>query len=142
MNSIHSICHELWYRRDPSGWRRSLLLAMIPPSWAYGAATALRNHRYDSGAVRAERLPRPVISIGNITVGGTGKTPMAILVARGLLARGFHCRPHTVVAEGGLGACSPLIRSDGRGDLGNITASRHSRDKQNKKAPFHRGKGL
>ena len=113
MNSIHSICHELWYRRDPSGWRRSLLLAMIPPSWAYGAATALRNRRYDSGAVRAERLPRPVVSIGNITVGGTGKTPMAILVARGLLARGFH---PAVLSRGygGRRSGSGNVVSDGR----------------------------
>ena len=113
MNSIHSICHELWYHRKPGGWRRFLLTAMLPISWAYGAATERRNRRFDSGAVRAERLPRPVVSIGNITVGGTGKTPMAILVARGLLARGF--RPAVLSrGYGGRRSGSGNVVSDGR----------------------------
>jgi len=42
----------------------------------YASATILRNRLYDAGAFAARRLSRPVISIGNITTGGTGKTPM------------------------------------------------------------------
>lgn len=55
---------------------------------AYTAAVALRNAKFDAGhGVR--RLPVPVISVGNLTTGGTGKTPMVAWVARTLLAHGL-----------------------------------------------------
>jgi tetraacyldisaccharide 4'-kinase len=44
---------------------------------------------YKRGWCRTQRLPRPVISVGNLTVGGTGKTPIVIYVLQRLLARGF-----------------------------------------------------
>jgi len=50
---------------------------------------ALRNQLYDRGILKQVKLPCPVISIGNITAGGTGKTPMTVLTANGLKARGF-----------------------------------------------------
>jgi len=113
MSAIHSICHDFWYRREPRGWQRSLLLALLPFSWVYGAVTVLRNRRYDAGADRTEHLPCPVVSIGNITVGGTGKTPFAILTARGLQARGF--RPAILSrGYGGRRSGSGNVVSDGR----------------------------
>ena len=65
-------------------WRRLLR----PLSTVYGGALRLRNWRYDArpGAVQSAGVP--VISIGNITTGGTGKTPLVIEVVRLLLARG------------------------------------------------------
>jgi tetraacyldisaccharide 4'-kinase len=59
---------------------------LLPPSLVFGAAIGLRNQLYSSGLCRQQRLIRPVISIGNITLGGAGKTPLAIYLA-GLLAR-------------------------------------------------------
>jgi tetraacyldisaccharide 4'-kinase len=54
----------------------------------YGLAVDWRNHRYDQKKVPIFRLSIPVISVGNIVAGGTGKTPTVIFLARWLQARG------------------------------------------------------
>jgi tetraacyldisaccharide 4'-kinase len=59
-----------------------------PLSLLYGASTWLRIWLYAKGILKQKRLNRPVISVGNITVGGTGKTPMVIWLAERLLAEG------------------------------------------------------
>ena len=61
-----------------------LRVALAPAEAAYGAITGARNGAYDRGWLRAERVAVPVISIGNITVGGAGKTPFAAWIARRL----------------------------------------------------------
>jgi tetraacyldisaccharide 4'-kinase len=48
-----------------------------------------RDRLYASGVLPTYRLNHPVISVGNITVGGTGKTPLVILLAQQLLKEGF-----------------------------------------------------
>ena len=63
----------------------------------YGRAVLLRNQLYSSGALARRRLPLPAVSVGNITVGGTGKTPFVQYVA-GLLRR-LGRRP-AVIARG------------------------------------------
>lgn len=60
---------------------------IVPLSWGYGAAVSGRNARFDRGE-GVTRLDRPVISIGNMTAGGTGKSPMTRWLARGLVERG------------------------------------------------------
>lgn len=65
---------------------KSLLLP--PLSALYGAVVSTRVSLYSRGTFRTKRLDRPVISIGNITAGGTGKTPMVEWVARVLAAEG------------------------------------------------------
>jgi len=62
---------------------------MKPFSGIYGAATALRNTLYDHGTLSAHRLERPVVSIGNLSVGGSGKTPFVIALGELLKARGI-----------------------------------------------------
>jgi len=59
-----------------------------PLSSIFLKAVKLRQAAYRRGWVKTRRLNRPVISVGNLSVGGTGKTPMAILMARSLLAGG------------------------------------------------------
>jgi tetraacyldisaccharide 4'-kinase len=61
-----------------------LRVALAPAEAAYGAITGARNAAYDRGWLSSERVEVPVISIGNISVGGAGKTPFAAWVARRL----------------------------------------------------------
>ena len=48
---------------------------LLPLSWIYGTITTVRNWLFDIGVFKSEQYPIPVIGVGNITVGGTGKTP-------------------------------------------------------------------
>jgi len=66
--------------------RLSGLLA--PAAWAYGVAVEARNGLYNQGWLRAHRLGVPVLCVGNLTTGGTGKTPLVAWLCRGLLRRG------------------------------------------------------
>ncbi len=50
-------------------------LLLLPFSWVYGLVVYIRNQLYDLGVLKTKEFDVPVISIGNITVGGTGKTP-------------------------------------------------------------------
>ncbi len=59
-----------------------------PVSWLFGAVVAFRNVAYDRGWLRVARAAVPVISVGNIAAGGTGKTPLVEWVARFLQERG------------------------------------------------------
>jgi len=63
-------------------------LILPPLSQLYGAITRSRALLYERGTFRAKKLPKPVISVGNITAGGTGKTPLVEWVARTLTASG------------------------------------------------------
>lgn len=61
---------------------------MIVLSWLYGIMVWLRNLLFDCGLLPQETLPGKVISIGNIAVGGTGKSPMIVAVAEHLCDKG------------------------------------------------------
>src|SRR5690349_18735641 len=70
--------------------RASVLRGMLRPAEpVYATAMRLRNAAYDSGILKTHRLPRPTVSIGNITTGGTGKTPMVRWLAEQVIARGM-----------------------------------------------------
>lgn len=73
----------LWYRPHPARW------LLWPLSLIYGAVVSLRRTLYRRGWFRSERLPVPVIVVGNITVGGTGKTPLVIWLVEQLRKRGW-----------------------------------------------------
>ena len=62
---------------------------MNPVSAIFGAAVALRNALYDRGVFKVRKLSRPVVSIGNISVGGSGKTPFVIALGELLQQRGI-----------------------------------------------------
>lgn len=72
-----------WYGSARAPWWTG------PLSWLYGGLTALRRGLYRIGVLRAARLSVPVIVIGNISVGGTGKTPLTIALADALRERGY-----------------------------------------------------
>lgn len=83
-----------------------LRLAAKPPELLYRGINRLRRALYRSGILRAKRLPKPVISIGNIAAGGAGKTPAVISIGRFLLARGLRVavltRGYGRAGEGGI----------------------------------------
>ena len=64
-------------------------MVLWPLSLVYGQLMRLRVALYERGLLKQKRLNRPVISVGNLTVGGTGKTPMVIWLAERLLAQGL-----------------------------------------------------
>jgi len=55
--------------------RKKFALILIPLSWLYGLAVGIRHFFYKVGILRSKEYPIPVFCVGNITVGGTGKTP-------------------------------------------------------------------
>jgi tetraacyldisaccharide 4'-kinase len=75
-----------------------LKFLLTPMSWFYGMAVAMRNWRYDAGMKKSVEVDIPVVSVGNITVGGTGKTPMCEL-----LVSHFRERYHVGVISLGYG---------------------------------------
>lgn len=108
---------------------------LTPFAWIYGQGVALRNLAYDRKLTRIHRLPIPVISIGNLTVGGTGKTPVALSLARMLrdppynlspvvLSRGYRRRSsgYRLVGAGD----GPLCRWEESGDEPQLYASKLS----------------
>jgi ATP-binding cassette, subfamily B, bacterial MsbA len=72
-----------WY--SDSGWLRALL----PIAWLFTRIALRRRLSYLNGGKSPWRAPVPVVVVGNVTIGGTGKTPLVVWLARWLRARGF-----------------------------------------------------
>jgi tetraacyldisaccharide 4'-kinase len=68
----------------------AISLLLLPLSWLFGAIAALRRWAYQQGLLKIHTLPVPVIVVGNITVGGTGKTPLVVWLAEFLQERGLY----------------------------------------------------
>jgi tetraacyldisaccharide 4'-kinase len=77
---VRARLERLWYE-DSAG-----IPLLAPPAWIYAALTGARRAAYGAGLLRPRRLARPVVVVGNLTVGGTGKTPLTIYLARELAA--------------------------------------------------------
>ena len=75
--------NRIWY----GGASTSILL--LPLAWLYGAVMAARRVFYEQGWLPSYRITRPVIVVGNLTVGGTGKTPFVAWLAEKLTERGL-----------------------------------------------------
>ena len=91
-SSLRAMLYD-FHRAVADPRRRGALLAvwralLWPAEVAYGAAVRIRNLLYDRGWLKSRRAGLPVISVGNITAGGTGKTPFVAALARFLVARG------------------------------------------------------
>ena len=94
-------------RNGPNPLRQSLW----PLGLCYGGAMALRNWMFHAGLRRVHRLNVPVVSVGNLTVGGTGKTPTVLWLAE--LAR-RHGRTPGVLARGYGRAAGALLNDEGQ----------------------------
>jgi len=86
-----------WYRRSP--W----LIVLTPASLVYCGLSRLRRLLYRAGLLARHRLPVPVVIVGNLTAGGTGKTPLVAWLVDflsasgyrpGVIARGYKGRAH------------------------------------------------
>jgi tetraacyldisaccharide 4'-kinase len=85
--------HEIYYRDLVEGRRtepmdRLILGVLKGLSLFYSFALRLRAFAYGAGILKSHKLPCPVISVGNLTVGGTGKTPMVAWLASYLIGKG------------------------------------------------------
>ena len=122
MKKLNNWFRRIWYANGT----HSVLNPVIPMlrflSFLYRSAVGMRNRLYDLGIIKQERLPCKVISIGNITVGGTGKTPMVIMLANFLKGKGY--RPAVLSRGYGGKTNSPVnIVSDGAHALmGHVSA--------------------
>jgi tetraacyldisaccharide 4'-kinase len=77
---------NVWYARTPGPIARLL----VPLSWIFGAVAALRRRAFTVGLLRRVRVGAPVVVVGNLAVGGAGKTPLVRALAEALRARGRH----------------------------------------------------
>ena len=84
----HRIDRFLYQKKKPFG-ERMLLFPLYLLSLPYGGVVRARSFFYSLGLLKTKTIPCPVISVGNITVGGTGKTPLVIALAKGLMGRGI-----------------------------------------------------
>ncbi|MHB1677500.1 MAG: tetraacyldisaccharide 4'-kinase [Sulfuriferula sp.] len=99
-------------------WRHTTLwhLLLIPFSWLFAAASALRHFLYRLNILRSQRLTVPVVVIGNISVGGTGKTPLVIWLAQQFIERGWH--PGIISrGYGGTAATALRVTADSNVDI-------------------------
>lgn len=99
------VIEYFWYRLRPAH------LLLFPLSLVFGAIVSLRRLAFRQGWKRSERMPVPVIVVGNISVGGTGKTPVVLWLVDLLRANGY--RPGIVTR--GYGGSEQLheVRPDG-----------------------------
>ena len=90
--TLRFLIQTLWYGRHP------LTALLVPLSWLYRLALTCRKFMYAAGVLPVRRLAAPVIVVGNLTVGGTGKTPLVIWLAHylqslaykpGIVSRGY-----------------------------------------------------
>lgn len=81
------LAHAIWQRRTWEGWLGWCVLT--PFSLAFSFLTRSRNALYALRCLPVKHVPLHVISVGNLTVGGTGKTPMVLWLAQTLQERGY-----------------------------------------------------
>jgi tetraacyldisaccharide 4'-kinase len=93
-----------WYGNGPVPWWA------WPLATLYGAAIRLRSGLYRAGWLTSVRLPVPVLVIGNLSVGGTGKTPLTLAVVEALRSRGYS--PGVVSRGYGGSQRDPLLLGD------------------------------
>jgi tetraacyldisaccharide 4'-kinase len=104
--SAESWLNRMWYDRAAPPWW------LIPLSLVYGAVAGSRRFLYARHLRRSVRLGRPVVVVGNLSVGGTGKTPLVCWLAARLAERGFTPGVVTRGYRGSLRGVRLVTRSD------------------------------
>jgi tetraacyldisaccharide 4'-kinase len=85
---VNGWLEQAWWREEESPADRAALFPLALAEGLFRAGVAARGAAYALGVARAYRAAAPVVSIGNLAVGGAGKTPAALAVAERLVARG------------------------------------------------------
>jgi tetraacyldisaccharide 4'-kinase len=107
-----SLLEEAWWSPRPGPGARLLGLPLGLAALPFGLAAGLRRLAYDRGWLATARAAAPVISVGNLAVGGAGKTPVTLAIAARLAARG---RVPAVLSRGyGATRGDARVVSDGR----------------------------
>lgn len=88
MRAAVAVALRRWWAGEGGTAGRVLSAAALPAELLFRSAASLRARAYDAGLLRVGRAPLPVISVGNLTVGGTGKTPLVRWIASQLVAAG------------------------------------------------------
>lgn len=101
-----TLAEKIWYGDS------SLRLLLLPFTWIYAAVIACRRYLYSSGIVRVYQLPVPVIVVGNLTAGGTGKTPLTMWFAEQLAAKGFKPAIVSRGYRGSIGSQPVVVAAD------------------------------
>ncbi|HEY0923516.1 tetraacyldisaccharide 4'-kinase [Rheinheimera pacifica] len=96
-----SFTERLWYQGHKAYW------LLLPLAWLYGVITALRRMLFRSGIKQQIRVKAPVIVVGNISIGGTGKTPFTLLLCDTLRQQGW--KPGIVSRGYGADIKAPIL---------------------------------
>ncbi len=86
MTLTQRVREQVWGRRGLAGWVG--WLALRPAASLFGVGVGMRNLAYRIGLLQVKQASLPVVSIGNLSVGGTGKTPLTLWLADALTRRG------------------------------------------------------
>jgi len=111
MHKIIRILNRVWV--DDAGAYPLLRLVLVPLAVLYTAWMRIRTVLYDKGLCLGKKLPCRVISVGNLSVGGTGKTPMVLYLAKLLTEKGLKVVIISRGYRGRLEAAGGIV-SDGR----------------------------
>ncbi|RQW88309.1 MAG: tetraacyldisaccharide 4'-kinase [Geobacter sp.] len=112
MTTFDRYFRELWEGKRYGLGDKLIVAFLLPAAFVYSLVLRLRGFLYRRGILPSFSLGVPVISVGNLSVGGTGKTPMSVLIARQLIARGKRVALLSR-GYGGAGGSAVRIVSDG-----------------------------
>jgi tetraacyldisaccharide 4'-kinase len=87
MRSLTQALTQAW--NGQGGWGQAIAIALLPVSWGFGLLVTIRRRLYQIGALQQHRLPVPVIVVGNVMVGGVGKTPITMALVHYLSSKGL-----------------------------------------------------